>query len=201
MARAQIDRDTARALESLRPPKKFTTPTQKPRPYREPADVIAKRVNIMNTSNPKSGPVKASLQSTALDPETGVLTGTTWEGTLTSHPMQGVAIRQEYQPPQADLFMEPGPEVELQRLRSSSGGPWERDEDVYTWMRPTDAEIQEELVLYDEAYGRQGTTRYRSYSETLSEMDEKLESIERGGKPGFPADRPGRPPGPYATGD
>ena len=175
MARTQIERDTARALESLRPPKKFRTPAQKPRPYREPADVIADRVQRkVNT-----GELKASLSSTALDPETGVLTGTTWEGTLTSHPMQGVAIRQEYQPPQADLFMEPGPEVELQRLRSSSGGPWERDEDVYTWMRPTDAEIQEELVLYDEAYGRQGTTRYRSYSETLSEMDEKLESIER----------------------
>ena len=129
MARTQIERDTARALESLQPPRKFRTPAQKPRPYREPADVIAKRVNIMNTSKPKSGSVKGSLQSTALDPETGVLTGTTWEGTLTSHPIQGVRIRQEYQPPelpQADLFMEPGPEVELQRLRSSSGGPWER---------------------------------------------------------------------------
>ena len=136
MARTQIERDTARALESLRPPKKFRTPLQKPRPYREPADVIADRVQRkVNT-----GELKASLSSTALDPETGVLTGTTWEGTLTSHPVQGVRIRQEYQPPelpQADLFMEPGPEVELQRLRSSSGGPWERDEDVYTWMRPT----------------------------------------------------------------
>jgi hypothetical protein len=178
MARAQMERDTSRALQSLRGPMKFTTPAQKPRPYRGSSEINTSRTgsNIANTANPKTGPVKASLQSTALDPETGVITGTTWEGTLTSQPMPGVAIRQEYQPPeplpQADLFMGPGPEVELQRLRRRSGGAWERDEQ-------TDAEFQEELGLVDEAYGQRGSTRYRSYSEAMSDIDEKLESIER----------------------
>ena len=119
---AQVERDTARALGSLQPKKKFTTPRQKvrpprqtgevrqtgsyqdyqppepvgpvrepspdpidledshavdapldyrdtvrgskPLPYREPAEVIADRVNIMNTSNPKTGTVRGSFMST-----------------------------------------------------------------------------------------------------------------------------------------
>ena len=42
-------------------------------------------------------------------------------------------------------------------------------------MTPTDAEIQEELVLIDEAYGTQGVSRYHSISDQL---DEKLETVE-----------------------
>ena len=107
--------------------------------------------------------------STKLDRETGVLTGTTWEGDLVSHPMktQGVSIRQEYKPPEADLFM--GPEVEMQVLRSSGGTQtWARDDSGYTWMTPTDAEIQEELVLTEEAYGLKGR----------DEIEEKMHDIE-----------------------
>ena len=42
-------------------------------------------------------------------------------------------------------------------------------------MTPTDAEIQEELVLIEEAYGHQGVSRYHSISDQL---DEKLETVE-----------------------
>ena len=95
-----------------------------------------------------------------------------------SHPMkaQGVSIRKEYEPPElpeSDLFM--GGDVEMQVLRSSGGKPWVRDDSGYTWMTPTDAEIQEELVLIDEAYGTQGVSRYHSISDQL---DEKLETVE-----------------------
>ena len=86
--------------------------------------------------------------STKLDRETGLITGTTWEGDLVSHPMadsSGVSIRKEYEPPEADLHM--GGDVEMQVLRSSGGTQtWARDDSGYTWMTPTDAEIQEEMM-------------------------------------------------------
>ena len=113
--------------------------------------------------------------STKLDRETGVLTGTTWEGDLVSHPMkaQGVSIRKEL-PPESDLFM--GGDVEMQVLRSSGANQtWARDDSGYTWMTPTDAEIQEELVLIEEAYGHQGVSRYHSLADQL---DEKIETVE-----------------------
>ena len=68
-----------------------------------------------------------------------------------------------------------GPELEMQVLRSRGAKPWARDDSGYTWMTPTDADIQEELVLIEEAYGTQGVSRYHSISDQL---DEKIETVE-----------------------
>ena len=194
MARTQIERDTARALESLQPKKKFTTPRQKVRPpretyqdyqppepvgpVREPSpDIDLEDSHALETLETDPRRLRLSSMSTKLDPKTGVLTGTTWEGDLVSHPMadsSGVSIRKEYEPPEADLHM--GGDVEMQVLRRSGGTQtWARDDSGYTWMTPTDAEIQEELVLIEEAYGTQGVSRYHSISDQL---DEKLETVE-----------------------
>ena len=192
MARTQIERDTARALESLQPKKKFTTPRQKERapretyqdyqppepvgPVREASpDIDLEDSHALETLETDPRRLRLSSMSTKLDRETGVLTGTTWEGDLVSHPMadsSGVSIRKEL-PPESDLFM--GPDVEMQVLRSRGAKPWVRDDSGYTWMTPTDAEIQEELVLIEEAYGTQGVSRYHSISDQL---DEKLETVE-----------------------
>ena len=181
MARTQIERDTARALESLQPKKKFTTPRQKERvpretyqdyqppepvgPVREPTpDIDLEDSHALETLETDPRRLRLSSMSTKLDPKTGVLTGTTWEGDLVSHPMktQGVSIRKEL-PPEADLHM--GGDVEMQVLRSRGAKPWVRDDSGYTWMTPTDAEIQEELVLIEEAYGHQGVSRYHSLAD------------------------------------
>ena len=165
MARTQIERDTARALESLQPKKKFTTPRQKVRPPREtyqdyqppepvgPVREASPDIDLEDShalealeTDPRLR-LRLSSMSTKLDRETGLITGTTWEGDLVSHPMktQGVSIRQEYKPPEADLHM--GGDVEMQVLRSSGRSQtWARDDSGYSWMTPTDAEIQEELA-------------------------------------------------------
>ena len=113
MARTQIKRDTARALESLQPKSSFRTPRQKVRPPREtyqdykPPQSESPRREDSHALETDPRRLRLSSMSTAVDPETGVLTGTTWEGDLVSHPMktQGVSIRKEL-PPESDLFME-----------------------------------------------------------------------------------------------
>ena len=123
-------------------------------PVREPSpDIDLEDSHAIETLETDPRRLRFSSMSTKLDRETGLLTGTTWEGDLVSHPMktQGVSIRKEL-PPESDLFM--GGDVEMQVLRSSGGTQtWARDDSGYTWMTPTDAEIQEELVLIEEAYG------------------------------------------------
>ena len=85
----------------------------------------------------------------------------------------GVKINSDFRPPQYDLFMEGGAEIEMQTIPSKLGGPWMSPHNVettpYKWLSPSEIQMQ---ALADEA---------DQHFESLvsdDEIDGKIDTIE-----------------------
>ena len=85
----------------------------------------------------------------------------------------GVKINSDFRPPQYDLFMEGGAEIEMQTIPSKLGGPWTSPHNVettpYKWLSPSEIQMQ---ALADEA---------DQHFESLvsdDEIDGKIDTIE-----------------------
>ena len=85
----------------------------------------------------------------------------------------GVKINSDFRPPQYDLFMEGGAEIEMQTIPSKLGGPWLSPHNVettpYKWLSPSEIQMQ---ALADEA---------DEHFESLvsdDEIDGKIDTIE-----------------------
>ena len=148
-----------------------------------------RRIIKENLTTGNTGP--RVLSSTKVDPDSGVRTRTTYDGDIVSHPTnvrtytdnQGVSLRSEYQPPDADLLFgdEQGPAIELQRLESRDSGPWRSVQDKgYKWLKPSEAEIQEQLGVLDKVHGRErGSDDYQRLEEKMQTVDDEEQGIFR----------------------
>jgi len=161
-----------------------------------------KRMIKQHLTSGNTGP--SALSSEKVDPGTGVRTRTTYDGPVETFSIgdvdpedlplleestvrtysdadTGVQLRAEYQPPEHDLFM--GSDVEMQVLHRAGDAPWEKvsmgkGKLPYEWMRPSHAEIQEELDLLDQIHGRaRGQTEYHALEDEMLEVEELEEKM------------------------